>query len=136
MPLLWDTELIRVDDPVEPEHWIDIKKELTSADDDAAWEALAKVDAASAEDMRLSVRVTALNRERVRRSIVAWSYTHNEQPVPVEPDTIDRLDRRTYAALVERVDQLNPLVVPKTSGISTTGSVPGTAATRAARRTA
>lgn len=130
MPLIWNDDLDRFIPPDDPENWIDLKRELTSGDDDAVWEAVAKVSATSEKDLLLSVRVTALNRERVQRSIVAWSYTREGEPVAVNEDNVSRLDRKTYAALVERVDELNPLVLPTNNGSTAAVSKPGTAALR------
>jgi hypothetical protein len=112
-PLIWDDEVVRFEPKSDPGQWIDLKKELSSGDDDAIWEAVVTATIDSAEDLRLGFRVTVLNRERVRRSIVAWSYTRNGVPVEVTPENIDRLDRRTYAELVAEVDRLNPFQVPR-----------------------
>jgi len=112
MPLIWDDEIVRFEPKSDPGEWIDLKRELSSGDDDAIWESVVTAEMGAAEDLRLGFRVTVLNRERVRRSIVAWSYTRNGVPVEVTPENIDRLDRRTYAELVAEVDRLNPFLVP------------------------
>jgi hypothetical protein len=111
-PLIWDDEVVRFEPKSDPGQWIDLKKELSSGDDDAVWEGVVTATMGAAEDLRVGFRVTVLNRERVRRSIVAWSYTRNGTPVEVTPENIDRLDRHTYAELVAEVDRLNPFQVP------------------------
>lgn len=111
MPLVWEHEVIRFVPPSDPDEWIDLKRELSSGDEDGVYEALMGIDSSlqgGMEDVRVALRVTGLDRERVNRSIVAWSYRHNGEPVEVTPENIGRLDRRTYEEVVAKVDELNP----------------------------
>lgn len=130
MPLLWDTETVRFEPKSDPGQWFDLKKELSSGDDDAVWEAVVKTEVdATAEGLQMHVRAQMMNRERVRRSVVAWSYARDGGPVNLTAENLDRLDRATYAELVAEVDRLNPLVVPRTPTPSVPGSSPTSAAT-------
>jgi len=135
MGLIWDDDVVRFVPESDPETWFDLKRELSSGDDDAVWEAVVTASVDTAEDVRVGFRVQMLNRERVRRSIVAWSYTHEGAPVEVNSQNVDRLDRATYAELVEEVDRLNPFTVRKPTTKSADGSSPTTAATAKRRKT-
>lgn len=128
MPLIWDDDTIRLELKSDPGEWVELKRELSSGDDDAVFEAMIATDAMPVEqDVRVSLRVTAINRERIRRSIVAWSYVHQGKPVPVTPRNIDRLSRTTYEEIVDKVDELNPFEIrPPKIGITAPTS-PGSA---------
>jgi hypothetical protein len=132
MPLIWQTDTIRFVPPSDPEEWIDLKRELSSGEDDEIWELVVKAEVHggdTAKDLTFGFRVTTINRERVRRSVVAWSYMRDGAPVPVDVETIDKIDRRTFADLVAKVDELNPLGTPGATKATSTGSSPGTPVT-------
>lgn len=138
MPLVWGDEVSRFVPESDPTEWFDLKKELSSGDDDDILAMVfgSEITANAAEDVRLTMRLDVLNRERVRRSIVAWSYTRDSVPVELTPENIQRLDRHTYAELVEEVDRRNPLVLPKRRNGNAAASSPTTAATPGKRRKA
>jgi len=131
MPLIWGDEVARFVPESDPAEWFDLKKELSSGDDDAILALVfgSEITANAADDVRLTMRVDLLNRERVRRSIVAWSYTRDGVPVELTAENVDRLDRRTYADLVEEVDRRNPLVLQQKKNKNGGASSPTTAAT-------
>ena len=129
MGLIWDDDVVRFVPPSDPEAWFDLKKEISSGDDDAVWEAVVTTSVDAAEDVRVGFRLQMLNRERVRRSIIGWSYTHDGAPVEVTPENIDRLDRATYAELVEEVDRRNPFAVLKRTSKRGAASSPTSAGT-------
>jgi len=133
MPLVWDDEVERYELKADPGQWVDLKKELSSGDDDAVWEQVVTAEASAAKDLRITFRAQVLNRERVRRSVVAWSYTHDGAPVEVSDLNVDRLDRKTYAEIVKEVDRRNPFVVGETI-VSASGSSPTSAATAKRRK--
>jgi hypothetical protein len=133
MALIWDDEIERYELKADPGQWVDLKKELSSGDDDAVWERVVTAEKTVADDLKITFRVQVLNRERVRRSISAWSYTRAGAPVEVSDANVDRMDRRTYAEIVKEVDRRNPFVVGEKT-VSASGSSPTSLATARRRK--
>lgn len=121
MPLFCDSEVVRVDLKSEPGEWVDLKKELTAGDNDAAWEAAGSAVLSRLGDTNSTV---ALNRERLRLSIVAWS-----APLELSPKNIEQLREEVRDELVDKVNELNPFVLPRIPILRVAASLPTSAAT-------
>lgn len=123
MPLVWDDELVIFHPKCAPDEWYGLKR-LSFADNNAAQEAMVKVQADSTSPDVFSVQLglTALDAERVRRSIKTWSHEHDGAPVPITPENVERIDPEVYAELVEEIDRLFPFALGKRTAESVDSS--------------
>lgn len=88
-----DSEVVRID--FEDGQWVEVKEELTQADQDAITNAMVKVHGTEM-DMTIG-RITLLE-----RMVVAWSF-----PEPVNPENLSRLRRKYREPTLVRIDELN-----------------------------
>lgn len=83
-----EAETCRIDFP--DGEWVDIKEELSQEDQDYILNQMA--EAATEEDEGKTKVTLMLGRlAMLERSIVAWSFSVDGQPVPVSRDNINRL---------------------------------------------
>jgi hypothetical protein len=109
MSLIWDdVEPMEFRPKSAPDEWYKLRP-LSAGDNMAARNASVHLGAST------QVEVGTLDFMRVRRAIVAWSHIHNGEPVPIEDDTVARIDSQSYVELIAEVDRLNPLRVRTTS---------------------
>ena len=113
-----DGERIRV--TFDDGQWVEIKEELTQADQDYILDHLAKGETAG-KDTRF---VLSLGRmAMLERSVVAWSF-----PAPVTADNISRLRLRYRQKVLAEVNRLNELAGEWTrKNESTASTSPSTA---------
>ena len=88
-----DSEVVRVGFP--DEQWIDIKEELTQADQDAVTNAMVKMHGS---EMEMTIGRTIL----LQRMVVAWSF-----PEPVNAENLSRLRRKYREPTLVKIDELN-----------------------------
>ena len=88
-----DSEVVRVGFP--DEQWIDIKEELTQADQDAVTNAMVKMHGS---EMEMTIGRTIL----LERMVVAWSF-----PEPVNAENLSRLRRKYREPTLVKIDEVN-----------------------------
>lgn len=142
MPLIWDDDLVRLELQSDPGVWVDLKRRFTAGDEEAILRVMMPLRAELHQDQReitaetitADIELARFNMERVRRSIVAWSFTHNGTAVPVDDGMVRRLAPETFAEIRAKVDELNPFGPSATMNGNGRATSPGSRDTAAGRR--
>jgi hypothetical protein len=91
-----EDEKVRVDFP--DGNWVDLKPELTQADQDYIMTKMMKKGLDDAQLGRLPL---------LERCILAWSFTKDGAPVGINSDTISKLRRKYREVLLTKINDLN-----------------------------
>lgn len=97
-----DAEKVRVDFP--DGQWVDVKEELTQADQDYIITQMARAEQNGGK-ARLELTLGQLS--LLERSILDWSFTEADKKIPISRDTISRLRRRYREKITAEVNRLN-----------------------------
>mgnify|MGYP001596469198 FL=1 len=92
-----DSEKVRMDFP--DGNWVDIKEELSQADQDYIMSQMAKT---LADNGSSNIEMNLGQLPLLERSVIAWSFA-----VPVNRENISRLRRRYRGPLLLKIDELN-----------------------------
>jgi len=97
-------ETVRADFP--DSEWVDIKAELTQADQDYILNQMAHAEAVGDKaQVSMSLGRMAL----LERSVVAWSFKENDIPVPVNKENISNLRLKYRTKVLEEVNRITEL---------------------------
>lgn len=86
-------------------NWVDLKEELTQADQDYIVNQMGKAEAVGRQP---KITMTLGKLALLERSIVAWSFIgDDEKPVPVSRESISNLRQRYRVKILEEIDRLS-----------------------------
>ena len=96
-----ENETIRV--PFEDNQWVDLKQELTQADEDYISNKMMRAEgmAASVKETKAEIVMDFGKQALLERSIVAWSFD-----VPVTPENISSLRKKYRVKVLQEADRL------------------------------
>ena len=97
-----DGEVVKI--AFEDGEWIDVKEELSQADQDYLLDQMAKAESIG-KDAKISFSLGRL--AMLERSIITWSFQIDGKPVPVTKDNISRLRLKYRQKVLEEVNRLN-----------------------------
>jgi len=106
MPLIGNTDLVRIDLPVEGE-WVEVKRKLSRGDEIAVQKAITKNSRVEASEFSTAFEldgpeaIEAAEFAGLDVAIKAWSF-----PQPVTPENIRALDADSVEAIKARLNEL------------------------------
>jgi len=97
-----DDEKVRVE--FKDKEWVDIKEELTQADQDYI---MNQMTSSGQNGRTATIEFKLGQMGLLERSIVDWSFTDGETKVPVTAENISRLRLRYRTKILEEINSLN-----------------------------
>ena len=95
-------DVVRID--FEDGEWIEVKEELSQADQDFIIDSMAKATA-NGKEPKIEMKLGKM--ALLERAIINWSFKDGEKPIPVNNENISNLRLRYREVVLAKIDELN-----------------------------